>query len=65
VVGIVPDRCSIISLIGAVLMEQTDEWTESRCYMATEVLAKVDQAFATSVDTEHAVSPELAEATMA
>jgi putative transposase len=47
VVGIFPDRSSIIRLVGAVLAEQHDEWAEGRRYLGLDVLAR-----AQAVDTD-------------
>ena len=54
VVGIFPDRTSIIRLVGAVLAEQHDEWAEARRYLGLEALAKARLTLITDTEEEPA-----------
>jgi hypothetical protein len=57
VVGIFPDDASVIRLVGAVLLEQHDEWAiAERRYLSEESTALIDQHLAAMTTTEQ---PEL------
>jgi putative transposase len=56
VVGIFPSREALIRLVGAVLAEQHDEWTEGRRYLNLDVLAKA-RLHLTDGDTEEVMTP--------
>ncbi len=49
VVGIFPNEAAAIRLVGAILLEQNDEWAVQRRYMSLEGLAPVSDAPAVSL----------------
>jgi hypothetical protein len=53
VVGIFPDRDALIRLVGAVLAEQHDEWTEARRYLGLDVLARCRIRLVPGTDDAH------------
>jgi putative transposase len=59
VVGIFPDRDALIRLVGAVLAEQHDEWTEGRRYLGLDVLARSRIRPVTGADTDSAATEEV------
>ena len=66
VVDIFPDRAALVRLVGAVLAEQQDVWTEMRRYIGLDILAKSRQAKITdpypTVISMTAIDPAMATA---
>ena len=61
-VGIFPGRDALIRLVGAVLAEQHDEWTEGRRYLGLDVLARSRVSIAPSSGSDTATGMEVNQA---
>jgi len=59
VVGIFPNRESIIRLVGAVLAEQHDAWAEQRRYIGLDVLTRCHTALTEPTEPTQEVSTTL------
>lgn len=57
VVGIFPDRNSLIRLVGAVLAEQHDEWIEGRRYLGLDVLGRSRLSVVSTPTSEEVTEP--------
>src|SRR3954449_1322708 len=64
VVGIFPDRDALIRLVGAVLAEQHDEWTEGRRYLGLDVLARCRITVITDGDADNRERKEVSDPAM-
>src|SRR3546814_515440 len=59
VVGIFPDRNSVVRLVGAVLAEQHDEWSEQRRYLGLDAIAAARRVGEPVPDVEEVTGPDL------